>query len=151
MIPLNLPTRSRRCTRCDGLFEPGDEYTSTLIQPEERSDYCQACLEEGTGVAQWRGRVPARPKKVEPKGREERAMDWLHKALAEGNAEEAYVLCLYLQRRKKLRFVKEHNGEQVFECGNKGATLTVPCPPLEGLAVEQLQATIAEKLQGNDE
>lgn len=151
MIPVRVPNRGRKCSRCEQVFHSGDIYHSTLIDPEERLDYCEKCRGESKGVAEWQGKIPEKPKKVEPKTRDERAMSWFQKALSQGEEEEAYILSLYLLRRKKLRLRAQKEISQQMELGDSGVLVTVPTPNLKDLAVDQLQAKIAEKLQASVE
>jgi hypothetical protein len=160
---LDIPRRGRTCSHGEERFETDDEYHSVLIDQEEeivRRDFCAKCWQEvGTsqdiaGHTHWKGKVPEkRVEKMLDLSRDEKALELLKEALESeesGAEEEAFVLGLYLERRRLISRRKEvpRDGAlfALYEVLATEEMLTVKTIPLSQLAVKGIQARIAEKL-----
>ena len=160
---LDIPRRSRTCSHKEERFETGDEYHSVLVDKEEeitRLDFCTTCWSEvqnGEGIVgntHWKGKVPEkRVEKMQDLSRDEKALELLKEALADEGApaeEEAFVLGLYLERRRLIARRKEvpRDGAlfALYEVLSTEEMLTVKTIPLSQLAVKGIQARISEKL-----
>jgi len=161
---LDIPRRSRTCCHNEERFETGEEYHSVLVEKEEeivRRDFCAKCWpevqkdEEIAGNTHWKGKVPEkRVEKMQDLSRDEKALELLREALAEeGGAaeEEAFVLGLYLERRRLIARRKEvpRDGAlfALYEVLATEEMLIVKTIPLSQLAVKGIQLRISEKLK----
>ncbi|MCB1136087.1 MAG: hypothetical protein KDK78_07460 [Chlamydiia bacterium] len=166
-IKQSIPKRSHYCFQTKQAFEPGSEYFSLVYETPEgcdREDYSAAAwethgkqrCEELEGVY-WKGEVPPRkPKPQTPEEKEKRAMEVLKELLAqEGTESEAFVLSLYLRRRKKLLFKREKtkDGRLWHLCQISGTKQTLPILQIEltGIEIERVQAEIADRLRPPEE
>lgn len=146
MIPLQVPTRSRRCSKCDAVFKPGSAYSSLLTEEEERLDCCPDCKEEmESGIARWEGKIPPTKEKVDPKTKAERALVELKRCIQQGESKQAYVLGLYLQRLRYIKLVGIKQGRQRFSVKG-GGTVSIEPVALSELQVESIQKDLADKL-----
>ena len=164
---ITIPRRSSSCGGCAARFDAGDRYVSLVNEDEEspdgfiRHDYCSPCWEKEdpsvSPAVQWKGRIP--PKKVvDPYAdlsRDERAFAILREVLAseeEGAAEEAFVLALYLGRKRQLLtrklFQQEGHQFQLYEVSKTEEMLAVPHFDLATLDISAVQKRVAEKMKG---
>jgi len=165
---IEIPRRSRHCRLKQEPFTPGMRYHSVLAEAEEgdlqRQDYCSQCWEavaqgpEKHGQSHWIGRVPHdKEEKEENLDRDERALVLLKEALqsdSDAAHDEAFVLALYLERRRLLARRKEtiQQGYKflLYEVLATEEMLAVKLIDLSKLSVAGLQRKISRKLNGQD-
>jgi len=162
----NIPARSRRCCQGREPLGPETPYYTLLQQSEngqfERYDYCEACWtkkrqaqEVAADATFWRGVVPGRKEQV--KDQEElgdRVLELLRDAVSlEDQADEAFVLGLYLARLRKgaarQELLREGQTFTLYEIFDTSEVLCVPRVPLSRLQVDALQQRIASQLKGD--
>jgi len=101
---IDIPRRSRHCAECEVPFTPGAPYYSLLTHAFERCDSCETCWNEpasGDVITYWKASVPTKEEKVElSHDRDERAWQLFQMAVEEKNDEEAFILSLYLARKR---------------------------------------------------
>jgi hypothetical protein len=162
--PFDIPKRARICKQCEQAFAPGVGYHSVLGDGEEegdtvRSDFCDSCWEAvHDGIphhTKWRGVMPKKKEKLPPLNRDDQAFALLREALESDDSssrDEAFVLALYLQRRKVLALrdtvTNEDGAYSLYEVHDTGVVVSVPKASLTDLAVTEIQTTIARKLKG---
>lgn len=165
--PYQIPRRNSKCCECSLVFIPEGKYCSVLQEDEEgapqRHDYCIPCWEKfpkdhqpGSNVM-WQSTIQAVPVPAHIKGetaRCERALELLRQ-YSQGKEDQelglAYILALYLDRRKKINFKKEiMQGTDLsllfFEVSETEEMIAVPKIPLNQLNAEHLQSVLAEQL-----
>lgn len=159
---IEIPKRAGVCAHGGELMAPGMTYYSSLVLRDEdggfdRHDYCAACWEQltqkGEKISTWKSAIPA--KKVAsdlPKKRDDRAYYLLKESLASDGVlarEEAFVLSLYLARRRRIFLRQEmaRNDQkfQLYEVAETEEMLCVPKVELSHLQVESLQLELAKK------
>lgn len=169
MFQIEIPKRGVACIKDGLVLTPGMEYFSALffdgIGGEYlRRDYCSKCWDELQQqneheriASTWKSIVP--PKKQEselPKQRDERALYLLREALASEAIKidrhiqgEAFILALFLARRRKIHFRQELIHEKVvynlYEVADTEEMLSVPKLKLSDLPVESIQISLAKK------
>jgi hypothetical protein len=142
-----LPKRKLSCRTCARAFEKGEELVSVLREAEEegkylRDDLCHSCWEkqslepaQSPWLSVWRTRIPDEihtSKKEMAQALQERALDLLHHYLEEPpQITLAYLLALYLERRKQLLRIKRlkegHDHKSLlFEVRSSGEMIEVP-------------------------
>lgn len=161
---LEIPKRARVCFRGQESFAPGTEYYSLLIGQDDRygrQDYCLACWSIFTSENEseamrryWKGVVPV--KSIQDKGnlsRDARAMELLKETVQGDSMEghfEAFVLALYLQRRKllALRDEIEHDGSwmNVYEDLASEEIICVKKIALQHIDAKRIQESLSQKL-----
>lgn len=132
VFQIEIPRRSKKCAKGEEEFAPGDHYFSILIDNQEngfcRSDFCIDCweiakLERVDQIdSYWKSRVSSissmRNMEIQ-RTRDEKAFDLLRQALQnetlEGE-EDAFLLALYLARRRLLALRKEKKKDNVHLC-----------------------------------
>lgn len=162
---IEIPRRSNACAIGNELFAHGANYYSLIIDNEGillRRDYCEACWEhakknpELASKTFWKSRVVG--KKLEEdklKNRDERALEILKAALVlpdDESAAEAFIMALYLTRRKILAFrqqIQREDGVSInlYEVVATEEMLAVKTVALSNLKAESLQKRIADKLK----
>lgn len=164
-----IPRRGALCTHGGEPFTKGCEYYSVLVDAAEegvfeRRDYCLACaaklLSENAfkGVRSlWKSAIP--PQKLPsdlPKQREAQALIFLKEALSgneSGSYEEAFILSLYLARRRRLyqrQEIRLADGKEaiLYEVPETEEMLCVRKLPLSELQIDKLQVELAKKFKG---
>lgn len=142
------------------------DYYSLLSEGEKgfvRMDYCVACWKKHASAqadtapisSHWRSKVPFKkgPARL-PEERKERALEILKEALTregEDDRSEAFVLALYLARKKQLylrKEMKKPDGQIIYlyEVAVTEEMLAVPKLKLSKLQIERVQAQIASIL-----
>lgn len=153
---LEIPRRSSVCSVGGEAFTPGTPYISALhLEAKEqivRRDFCLHCWNQNTQKQEagtyWKGSVPLKEEeKKQNLAKEEKALILLKEAIQTGNQEEAFVLALYLTRKKQLAMRKEIDQTQLYEVLATEEMLAVPKPKLSQLKIADLQLTLAAKLQ----
>lgn len=166
MFQIEIPKRASQCLKGGELLVQGMDYYSALIRSENeqvylRQDYCPKCWEQegGSQSAQamnssWKSMVPLKKEGSElPKRRDERALyllkDILSSQLSPDTMEEAFVLALYLARRRLiyLRQEMKRGGKPfcIYEVAETEEMLCVPKISLSDLQVEKVQLELARK------
>lgn len=166
LFQIAIPRRGSCCAQGNEPLLPGMEYHSVLKDGNEegvyeRKDYCAKCWEIlnkqhhfDQALSFWKSAVPKQKEVSElPKQRELRALILLKDALKsteEGAAAEAFVLSLFLARRRRLHFKQEIQLpnkplSSIYEDSETEEILCVPKMPLTDLQVERLQADLAKK------
>jgi len=165
MFQIEIPRRASACLERGESFISGMRYHSAIVLTEEqgvveRRDYCEKCWAQQQQKVQphvlssWKSVVP--PEKREsglPKQRDERALYLLKEVLKSDLSEqegEAFVLALYLSRRRRLLLRHDINIEggrvaSLYEVADTEEMLCVPKVPLSDLQVEAVQCELAKK------
>lgn len=162
---LDIPKRDRRCTAGDHVFTPGDE-CFTFISLEKnrwnRKDLCKSCWSnlKVNGLplnvmSYWQSKIPSIKENLPPipLQRDERALSLLKSMMTSEDiqaAKEAYILALYLLRKKRLSLRQEIDqlGQSLllFEIVETEELLPVKKISLESHEIEILQKSISDKL-----
>lgn len=167
IFQIEIPHRSKVCAQQGEDFVAGTPYFSILFEEEKqflRKDFCAACWENSAKLewshkidGYWRSTVSA--KKVDPmpkqeKNRDERALDLFRQALASSSVEdceEAFVLALYLARRKFLYARQERAREKeqitLYEVAETEEMLAVRKMSLTPEQIASIQQRLAVKLR----
>ena len=159
MIPLQIPRRNRKCSACENPFQSNDLYHSILNEQDEgklaREDLCPSCWEEKhpEHKSHWCSKVPEREiVDLTPQGHDERLMELLKECVnsqEENDHRKAFVVALYLTRRKKLiqRQEIEHQGHDViiYEVKENEEMLSVPKVSITTLQVAEIQKSFAHE------
>jgi hypothetical protein len=169
LFQVEIPKRAAACHKGGETLEPGQEYFSLLAEGEVqgtylRNDFCRACWDAmGNtpqtihGAGSWRSTVPQGKMASDlPKKKDDRALFLLKEALnhqTPENIPEAFVLSLYLARRRLLAMRHEMIQPQrgafsIYEVLETEEMLCVPKLSLSELQVEKLQLELAKKFKG---
>lgn len=160
-----IPRRNAHCFRAQESLNDGKDYYSVLEEDEQsvlqRRDYCQNCWqallqEVNPPKTYWKSKSALKVEEEKPKqNRNEQVLSLLKNALAEVSPEsheEAFVLALYLQRKRYLRFcrnMQKENGHTfaLYEVVATEEMLAVPKLSLSQLNVAAIQAKLSEQLK----
>lgn len=164
MFQIEIPKRASHCVKGGEFLNQGDSYYTALISAQneyayERQDYCLTCWEaidlpNQAIASSWKSVVPFKKDKSElPKRRDDRALYLLKEALSdqegEGAKEEAFVLSLYLARRRLITVRQElmKGGFPYFlyEVAETEEMLCVPRIFLSDLRIEKVQQGLSKK------
>lgn len=168
LFPVEIPRRSRICSHKEENFIPGMNYFSVLLIESEngivRKDFCVDCWEREArkscashAISHWKSTV-SQKKIIDSEvdqTREERACSLLKKTITSDSPEdaaEAFVLALYLSRKKLLHLRKEfqqNDGQlmNLYEVSDTEEMLYVKRVPLSQLQIAVVQKRLAEKLR----
>lgn len=165
---IEIPKRAQTCCKCQTPFKGGEEYQTALFEgaqdvPFERCDFCLPCFQKNVKenadslpLSTWKSVVPMKKEESPlPKQKDDRAMYLLKEALAkndEQSIEEAFILALYLARKRILAMRQEVPLENqrkglVYEVLETEEMLCVPKVPLNELAIEKVQEELAKKFR----
>ena len=160
-IHIEIPRRAVSCAHCLQLFQPGMEYFSRLMdQVKEgsyvRSDYHIDCWKQiaDEPCSLWKGKIPLKREPSElPKQRDARSLYLLKEALAICDPKsypEAFVLSLYLARRRKIilrqeRLLNDGHPALLYEIMATEEMILVPKLALSDLQVKEIQLALAAK------
>jgi hypothetical protein len=164
MFQIEIPKRASRCFKGGEVLNQGESYYSALIlndheQSYHRQDYCLLCWESNHSkiegmVSSWKSVVPVKKGESElPKRRDERALYLLKEALSNQESpeakEEAFVLSLYLARRRLIALRQElKRGAapfSLYEVSETEEMLCVPKISLSDLRIEKVQQELSRK------
>lgn len=166
MIQIEIPKRASRCFKGGEPLIQGDSYYSVVILEEQylyqRQDYCLACWEKAEPLksmqgmtSSWKSVVPIkREDKADlPKQRDKRALYLLKEILTDQEAvsakEEAFVLSLYLARRRLITFrqelIKGGFPFSLYEVVETEEMLCVQKIALSDLRIENVQQELSKK------
>ena len=165
MFQIEIPKRATSCIKGGELLAQGMEYYSTLVRGDgeedfQRHDYCPACWEKANQTMQsssWKSVVPFKKDGSElPKRRDERALYLLKEVLRdkenENSALEAFVLSLYLARRRLIFFRQEmkkrdNKTVSIYEVAETEEMLCIPKFEISELPIEKIQLELAKKFK----
>jgi len=164
VLPIEIPKRAPCCTKNGEPLLQGCHYYSVLTRGEEegtylRQDYCEPCWQqmELRHGSSWRSIVPPTKSVSElPKQRDERALYLLKETLRDldrsGAVAEAFVLALYLARRRRIVLRQEMAREgklplSIYEVIETEEMIGVPKMVLAELDVEKVQQELAVKFR----
>lgn len=153
LFTYEIPRRATQCCVGGEPFTPGMIYYTHIENSPEghyvRHDYCEACFQklDKAKKMHWKASVP-KPHKA-PKtnaAREEIALNLLRSK--ECDPEEAFVLGLYLARRKKIALRKDTGDILFYEVLATEEMLPIHKMPLSELAIDQIQKRLLAKFNG---
>ncbi len=159
--PYYIPKRGTRCCLCSVVFGPGSLYHSTLKEEErgviQRQDFCPLCWNphDHAGSLFWQGKTPRSAAViVNDAERCARALELLRQYASSNDVLErsqAYVLALYLERRKHAAMRKElwegtHLAALLYEVLESGEMIAVPRVPSDQLDIAKVQELVAKQL-----
>ena len=166
MFQIEIPKRDSQCSLGGELMAPGLEYYSALKINEgqesyKRLDYCVPCFERlqkenkrGSYIGSfWKSTVPKKQALSElPKKKDDQALLLLKEALSSSEdlaEEEAFLLSLYLARRRKITYRQEllRFGKifSLYEVVETEEMLAIPKIDLSLLEIKTLQIKLAKK------
>lgn len=166
VFQMTIPRRASHCAGNGELLTPGMDYYSMLCNSEHeggfhRYDYCPECwkqVDKEGSISSWKSTVPKRKDLLEqPKQRDARALCLLKEALEHSEdpqaREEAFILALYLQRRRRLvvrQEITDASGQvsTLYEAPESEEMFCVPKLPLSALQIASLQTSLAAKFSG---
>lgn len=169
IFQVEIPKRALCCHKGGETLEAGQDYFSLLVDGDstgsyQRQDYCRPCWEalsktvkDSQIASSWRSVVPLTKCLSDlPKKRDDRALYLLKEALnspSKENIPEAFVLALYLARRRLITLRNEmksptHGALSIYEVADTEEMLCVPKLALSDLQVEKLQLELARKFKG---
>jgi hypothetical protein len=162
LFQLEIPKRSAQCFHKGERLLPGMEIYSLLIEDETkkliRRDFCSACWTqahvEGSLESRgyWKSKIERR-KPTSDCSRVDRALALLKELLqaAEPQEAEIFVLCLFLSHARQLalrqEFEKEGATYQLYEVLRQEEYVTIKAINLSNLQIEEIQKSLACKLQ----
>lgn len=151
-----IPKRTSLCCGCGQTFLPESEYFSFLVMGEkgwQRQDDCPMCWkklkekrkEEGV---EWKGKIPRKEiKKGTPDERANTLFQELCKEQDSDNQKLAYVLALYLERKKQLALRGSLKNKLCFEHQETGEGYAIEKLSLGKEELDQIVTTLIEKLR----
>lgn len=160
---LLIPRRASHCIHGKELLLPGTDYFSLLDEDEEgavvRRDYCPACWkilsaqdQKMASLSHWKSTIPLKKTTSElPKQRDARALCLLKDVLSsvDGNPSEAFMLALYLARRRCIYLRNEYQSNnksmQLYEVAETEEMVAIPKIALSSIEISKLQAELAKK------
>ncbi len=164
---IEIPKRNSQCAKAQEELKPGSEVFSVISQGDEaflRDDYCSDCWKTiqndeliNQAITHWRSITPEKKEQKELfLDRDQKALHML-KEMASSEAEEeqhqAYILALYLARRRQIYQRKEFQNEEgewavLYEVAGSHEIIPVRRFEFSELGIEGLQRSIAKKLKG---
>jgi len=157
VFQIDIPRRGATCTKGQESFLPLTEYYSVLVDRGDkgfiREDYCPACWKTVTPAGTyWKSVVPASAgKELAPSlNREQKALEHLKDALQRGgeqDLQEAFILSLFLARRRWLALRKDLASKQIYELLATEEFITVPKVQLSTLQSTHLQQKLKDLLK----
>ena len=154
-----IPRRATHCCLGEEAFEGGMSYHSVVSFDDEepvRHDYCDGCWEkvkdqyQAEQAQHWKGKIPK--KYVSPYSglnQEERALAILKDLLpaeTQEQKEELFVWALFLAHKRRLVMRAEDEESLHYEDTQSGDMIAIPRVDPTALRVEEIQATIADKM-----
>lgn len=152
-----LPRRSAHCSHGNEAFLPDSEYFSFLVMNEkgwQREDFCPACWAKVKGKkklsegVEWKGKIPRKKEKMAtPDERASSLFLELHNSQDLDNQKLAYVLALYLERKKQLAHRGTLKNKLCFENQESGETFAIDRLSLSKEELDRIVTTLLEKLR----
>lgn len=155
---IEIPKRSRSCSQCQESFALGDEYCSLLKKDEKlnilRFEYCAACwpMLNLSEKVFWKARVQAiKALPLSDRTRDERALELFRDPRSQDSEElqeEAFVLALFLLRKKRIAFRQKMTDPplDVYEILEMEELVAIKPMALASLNIDAIQKRIALKL-----
>ena len=163
---LEIPKRASACAKGGEVLTAGKEYYSVLTENDQggvlRKDFCCECWKESvkqelglSATSYWKSQVPEKKKGDSlPQERDLKALELLKEMLGSGDSitkTEAFVLALYLARKKKIFLRQQLNNENgsiwfVYEVASTEEMLSVPKCELANIEISEVQQILAKKL-----
>lgn len=164
---ISIPKRASCCAQGQEPLSSGMDYYSILKEgPEEgsylRYDYCPACWpavqkqQDKEIRSSWKAHIPSKKELSDlPKQRDARALHLLKEIIARQDSQaeaEAFVLALYLARRRKIVLRQEvalEKGKRasLYEVLETEEMLCIPKLSLSELQIDSVQQELAKKFQ----
>ncbi len=156
IIHYDIPRRANVCSQGQEPLKPGMTYHTMLEESPEgeivRKDFCIECWNSKSfsGTVNWKSAIP-KPLKpaITPAARDESSMILLKNG--ECDSEEAFVLALYLARRKKIALRKETKDKLFYEVLATEDIMTIHKVPLSQLAIAEIQVRLLDKFKNKIE
>ncbi len=152
-----MPRRTTHCVRGNEPFVPDSEYFSFLVFGEkgwEREDFCAKCWEcvkeekeKAEGIV-WRGKIP--PKKTKVLSPDEKAMSLFRELSMAQTLDEqklAFVLALYLERKKELHARGQMKNKICFEMPQSGEVFALDKIQLSKDEIDKVVSSLLGKLK----
>jgi len=158
-----IPRRSRVCSKSQKKFEPGDEYLSIISEGEHEGlfhrddillEYWEQNRDEAllkNSCSSWRAKIPAgaeAPKEAEELL--ERAFELFFEALDKPDPVRAFILALFLARKKVLIFRQEmfHQDKQtyVYEVADSEEVICVDVMKLSPKQLQEIQDELSREI-----
>lgn len=155
-----IPRRAGACLKCGQGMEEQGEYYSILDTSEEypqRFDYCIPCWEKGAKLESggssrtyWKSKVPLKKERKEVTlTKDEKALELLEELVSSDQEEDAnlaFVLALYLERRKQIAKRKDVKEVTIYEVLETEEILAVKKVDVRVLPIVEIQKQIDQKL-----
>ncbi len=158
-----IPRRSRSCCRTKKKFDAGDDYISLILEGDGDGTYTRddillahwnanqepELLEQA--CSSWKAKIPAGTETVkEPEELIDRAFELFYEALDKADALRAFVLALFLARKKALLFRQELvDGERVayvYEVAETEEALCVDVIKPSQQQIEEIQDELSREI-----
>jgi len=164
VLPIEIPKRAKICVKCEETFKPGMEYYSILVDESnasiKRQDFCLSCWGKNAEVpadvkSVWKAQVSyQKDEKHQFRNRDEKIFHLFKELLyqeEEQDKMEAYVLSLYLMRKKQLlqreELTQDEEVKILYEIASTEEMILVKRFELTQMQIGLIQLRIAEKLK----
>lgn len=163
---IDIPKRHSQCSHAEEKLVPGKEMFSAIFEEEERfvrKDFCSQCWEElrndakmEEAITTWKSLVPdKREAKDIFLDRDDKALALLNQfaeSEKQEEVEQAMILALYLNRKRKLYQRKEITNEKgettlLFEAARTQEVIAVKKIDLQTIDLDAIQKLIAAQLK----
>jgi hypothetical protein len=141
-MKITIPKRSTACQVCQKPFEAGQEIVSQLMEDFSRKDACLNCLTPAPKTTTWKQKYQQKLL-LKQDDRDEAARAW-ELLQTTKDLEEAYILALYLIRKKILA---KRNKEGLYEHLETGEMAMVEDVDLKKLVIPEIHARLQIKLR----
>lgn len=164
LFQIAIPKRGTVCAKGQETLAPGSDYYSTLVETPEgfqRQDYCLTCWHHHAKKeclehmrTYWKSKVAAKKEVSDlSRNRDDRALELLKQALAHEEHAEAFVLALYLARRRRIYLRQQHHQEDgkvlnLYEVAATEEMLAVRKLALSQLDIDVIQQKLALQMKG---
>lgn len=140
-MKIPIPKRAVACHQCSKLFEEDQEIVSQLSGDYIRKDTCLDCFVPASQATTWRQKYK---QKVVVKEEDSDEVSRAWELLSKAQQEEAYVLVLYLVRKKILA---KRGKEGLYEHLETGEMVQVEEVNLSQYSLPEIHARLKLKLQ----
>lgn len=139
-MKITIPKRSTACQVCQKPFEIGEEMISQLFPDFLRKDSCLSCYVPAIATT-WKQKYPQKVSLKED-DKDEIAKAW--ELLGSSKGEEAYILALYLLRKKILA---KRGKEGLYEHLETGEMVMVEEVDLKNFSIQDIHSRLQAKLR----